>query len=144
MELAFTRLVHCTDWPAPVSVTALRPDASPDSVPSAQGPASRVPVEVPTSASYSSQGTLAPRPTNTVRVSVLLVSLVSATRLEASAGAVMVVLPFPPAQLPVLAALPVAPAAMAPAVPLSVVVPTTSRVTVPAAAAVVPRLLTAT
>src|ERR1700712_3497677 len=100
MELALTRLVHCTDWPAPVSVTALRPDASPDSVPSAQVPVSSVPVVLPASASYSSHGTLAPRPTNSVLVNVLLASLVSATRLVASAVAVRTVLPFTAVQLP--------------------------------------------
>ena len=144
MELAFTRLVHCTDWPLPLSVTALRPDASPDSVPSAQVPASSVPLNVPASASYSSQGTLAPRPTNSVRLNALLVSLVSATTLVASAAAVTVVFPFTAVQVPGMATFTVAPAAIAPVVPLSVVVPATTRVTVFADTLAVPRLLTAT
>src|SRR5882762_7490000 len=141
MALAFTRLVHCTDWAAPASVTALRPDASPESVPSAQVPVSSVPVKVPASASYSSQGTLAPRPTNTVRVNVLLVSVVSDPGLVASPVAVAGVFPFTAVQVPVTVTFAVTPAAMGPVAPSSVVVPATTRVIVLAAALVVPRLL---
>lgn len=96
------------------------------------------------SASSSVYGTAAPRPTTMERAKVLLVSLVSVTWSVASAVAVRVAPPLAAVQLPPMVTFALAPAAMAGAVPLSVVEPTVRRVTVPALTALVPRLCTTT
>jgi hypothetical protein len=76
-------------------------------------------------------------------VSTLLASLVSATTFVASAVAVTVAPPLVAVHVPLIATVAVAPAAIAGALPLSVVPPTVTRVTL-AAAPLVPRLWTAT
>src|SRR5215207_4989559 len=74
----------------------------------------------------------------------LLLSLVSVTTLVASAVAVTVAPPLVAVQLPLIATLVVAPAAIDGVLVLSVVPPTVTRVTVVAPLALAPRLLTAT
>src|SRR6266545_3499960 len=62
MALAGAVSVNSTNWPGPESVTALRPEASPASVPAVRLIASTVPLVVAASASCSMNGTVAPRP----------------------------------------------------------------------------------
>src|SRR4051812_41775656 len=75
---------------------------------------------------------------------MLLPSLVSARTLVASAVAVMVAPPLVAVHVPLTLTVAVAPAATGGVVVSSVVPPTATRVTVLAAAALVPRLFTAT
>src|ERR1043165_8130068 len=77
-------------------------------------------------------------------VKELLLSLVSATTPVASAVAVMVAPPLVADQVPQIATLTVAPAAITPVAPFNVALPTVTRVTVETLVAVMPRLLTAT
>src|SRR6266545_3260668 len=62
MALAGAVSVNSTNWPGPESVTALRPEASPASVPAVRLIASTVPLVAASSASCSMNGTVAPRP----------------------------------------------------------------------------------
>jgi hypothetical protein len=78
MEFAGAVSVNSTYWPWPDSVTALRPDASPASVPAARFGPMTDPFVAAFSASCSRNGTVAPRPAARAELSAGTAAIVRA------------------------------------------------------------------
>src|SRR5689334_4104021 len=100
--LVAARVVHCTEAPVWLSVTALRPDASPARLPTVRlGPTiAAPPPSEPSSASYMSYGILAPRPTKK-GLSAVLFACFTASSLASTATTVRTVyFPFTAVQVP--------------------------------------------